>query len=186
MRGACGCRLCSATGPALHGCLPGCLLGYNQGGGQPGRAHAEIVGDRGERRAGGVDAALAAQGVELIERELGRIVGDAELVTRSSALDWRAADLLAAADPLPVDPLAAADLLAAGLLAAAGLVAVADGAGLPDDVPEPDAKAAVGTAIAVAATTAATARRWLRADMTRSFWIGCPPVQRPRPKRTIR
>jgi hypothetical protein len=70
--------------------------------------------------------------------------------------------LLAAADPP-----AAADLLAADLLAA-GLVAAADGAGLPDDVLA-DAKAAVGTAIAVAAMTAATARRRLRTDMTLSF-----------------
>jgi len=71
--------------------------------------------------------------------------------------------LLAAADPP-----AAADLLVADLLAA-DLVAAADGAGLPDDALEADAKAAVGTAIAVAAMTAATARRRLRTDMTLSF-----------------
>jgi hypothetical protein len=73
------------------------------------------------------------------------------MVALLDAADWRAADLLAAADPL-----AAADLLAAGLLAA-DLVAAADGAGLPYGV-ESDAKAAVGTAIAVAAMTAAATR----------------------------
>jgi hypothetical protein len=98
------------------------------------------------------------------------------------APDRRAADFLAAADPL-----ASPDLLAApDLLATAGLVAVADGAGLPDDGLEPDASAAVGTAITVAAVTAAMARRRLRTDMMRSFVDRMLSVQRPHPKSTIR
>jgi hypothetical protein len=103
------------------------------------------------------------------------------MLSLPGAADWRAADLIAAADPL-----AASDLLAADLLAAAGLVAAADGAGLPGDVLEPDARAAVGTAIAVAAVTAAKARRRLRTDMMRSFIDRMLPVQRPHQKSTIR
>ena len=98
------------------------------------------------------------------------------MVTPRDAADWRAADLLAAAEAL-----AAADLLAAYLLTV-GLAAAADGAGLPDDALESDAKAAVGTAIAVAAMAAATARRRLRTDMTRSFMDRTPasPVAPPK------
>jgi hypothetical protein len=98
------------------------------------------------------------------------------MVALLDAADRPAADLLAAADPL-----ASPDLFAA-----AGLVAAADGAGFPDDVLELDARAAAGTAITVAAVTAAMARRRLRTDMMRSFVDRMLPVQRPHPKSTIR
>jgi hypothetical protein len=54
-------------------------------------------------------------------------------------------------------------------LRGAGLLAAADGAGLPEEEPETDARAAAGTAIIIAAMTVATARRRLRTDMTGSF-----------------
>src|SRR5215831_6283706 len=54
------------------------LLGGLQRGYQPVRGHAQLVGDRGERRAGGVDA-VPAQPDELVERTLGRAVAYAEL-----------------------------------------------------------------------------------------------------------
>ena len=45
---------------------PGCLLGRVKRGGQPGRGHAQLAGDRGERRAGGVDAVPIAERVDLV------------------------------------------------------------------------------------------------------------------------
>src|SRR5258708_38993155 len=90
------------------------------------------------------------------------------MVALLDAADWRAADLIAAADPL-----AAPDLLAAGLVAAA------DGACLPGDVLEPDARAVEGTAIAVGTMTAAKARRRLRTERMGSFVDRMQQVQPP-------
>jgi hypothetical protein len=73
----------------------------------------------------------------------------------ASAVSWdRAGDLMAAA-------WLALDLQALAAHACGG-------AGLPDGEPDPDANAAVGTAIAAAVMTPAMARRWCRTNMGRS------------------